>query len=1266
MTCAFVLVVASAALVQDTPQYAPNHIIVKFKDGSTGPSPLPPGASASVERRFDSGAQLVRIGGLTVEEALARYASDSRVEYAEPDYIISIEQTGRNTPDDPRVGELWGLNNTGQTGGTVDADIDAAEAWTIQTGGDVLIGVVDTGIDWRHVDLAGNVWVNPGEIPGNHVDDDHNGFVDDVNGWDFVSGDNDPMDDNGHGTHVSGTIAAVGNNGVGVAGVCWKARLMAIKMLDANGTGTMSMAIAGVEYATRMGVRLMNESWGSTAYSRALEDALAAAADANVLIVAAAGNNARDNDYLPFYPSSYGYDNIIAVANTDANDTLSITSDYGVESVDVAAPGDRILSLLPGNRYGLLSGTSMATPHVSGTIALVLTEAPLMTPAQVKALLLATADRVPSLQGKVASGRLNAYSALAALDATPPGAISDLRVDETGSNTVTLTWTAVGDDGDVGTAAAYDVRYADIPIRPSNFDRAARVEDCPAPGAPGTRETLRVGGLDVKTTYFFAVRVLDERLNASVVSRMVAGRTRGEPEVSFAPDEFEGAALTGATAKQTLRISNVGKGTVDFSFSPSARGWVTAMPDAGTVGARETVNVTVTLDALGLAGGDYDDTITMTTNDPALPTVALPAHLTVTSAPHVVVSDAAVDFGAWFVGTGTRREIQVTNRGDRPLEVTAVELTDPDAAFGVDAVPTTLAPAAMETLAVSFTPAAPGVAGSTLRIASNDPDDPVATVALVGLGLPPPDVRVEPEGIVAELRTGGSTTREVTISNDGESDLEWRLSVETGNGKPTGEMPFRDLSGRRVLYDAAHSNLHWLNYTTVFDDLESRGAEVVISDSSYTRGYLDGFDVVWMADAFEPLSAAERDALARWVRAGGGLLLEGDYNETVPIFNGVLQELLCGVEMSLEDGTSGITNAIELHEVTRGVRDVYLSRVKASLPVLRPPAVPLIYDPEGVCNTAWSRSDEGRLVVMADQNFANHRMGKTGNENLANRVIDWLAVGVPWLGASTWSGVLAPSQSRTVTVRIDAIGIGGPHDARLVVWSNDPDEPEAPVPVHLDAKPAPGVFVGAAEVQFPPTGVLQTSRHDVLVGNIGTVDLEVKGVSSSSTEFAAAPSAFSLPPGASTALTITYAPLRAGEDAAVVTLDTNDPNAATVTIRVGGEAVEGTSARTSLANVVTPQSPPERTALHPNVPNPFNPSTTIAYDVRDAATVTIAVYDVRGRLVRTLVHEEKPPGRYATLWDGTDDGGVGVASGIYFCRFVAGEFTQTEKIVLLK
>jgi subtilisin family serine protease len=359
------------------------------------------------------------LGNVTFARTLGQLRSDPRVRYAEPNYIFHADAM----PNDPLFSQLWGLNNTGQivsgSAGTPDADIDAPEAWSVTTGSDnVTVAVIDTGIDWSHPDLSSSIWINPGEnCPGcrnDGIDNDGNGYVDDWHGWDFANNDNNPTDDNGHGTHVAGTIGAIGDNGTGVAGVNWHVRLMPLKFLGANGSGTSADAVRAVLYAADKGADVLNNSWGGDGYSQALADAISVADGRGSLFVAAAGNNFSDNDANPTYPSSYELPNVVSVAATDSSDQPAWFSNRGARSVDLSAPGVNIYSTAPGGGYQFMSGTSMAAPHVSGAAALEKAAFPGASGLGLKALLLNSVDARPALTGLTATGgRLNVGNAVA-------------------------------------------------------------------------------------------------------------------------------------------------------------------------------------------------------------------------------------------------------------------------------------------------------------------------------------------------------------------------------------------------------------------------------------------------------------------------------------------------------------------------------------------------------------------------------------------------------------------------------------------------------------------------------------------------------------------------------------------------------------------------------------------------------------------------------------------------------------------------------------
>lgn len=368
---------------------------------AAGANPLVPGLSLI---HLPAGSDLVSV--------LAALNADPTIAYAEPNFIY----TAMLTPNDPDYARQWHLNQAS------DADIDAPEAWDIQQGGNnVIIASIDTGVDYNHADLRNNIWINPDEIANNGIDDDRNGYVDDVRGWDFANNDNNPMDDNRHGTHVAGIMAAEGNNGIGGTGVAWRARIMPLKFLSSTGSGSSANAIKAIQYAVAKGAKISNNSWGGGGLSQALSDAIGAANAAGHLFVAAAGNAGTNNDTAPSYPASYNQPNIIAVASTTNSDALSSFSNFGVRTVHVAAPGSSIYSTVLNNAYGILSGTSMAAPVVSGVAGLLLAQNPSLTVPQLKTAITSTVDKIAALSTRVSSGgRVNALRALQSLGASAP------------------------------------------------------------------------------------------------------------------------------------------------------------------------------------------------------------------------------------------------------------------------------------------------------------------------------------------------------------------------------------------------------------------------------------------------------------------------------------------------------------------------------------------------------------------------------------------------------------------------------------------------------------------------------------------------------------------------------------------------------------------------------------------------------------------------------------------------------------------------------
>jgi subtilisin family serine protease len=387
-------------------QAVPEQIIVKFEENVAPATKADVRRAEGLEKAKDLeliGAEVDKVKGQPVEAAIRALNSRPNVEYAERDYIV--HPTGY--ADEPRFGELWGLHNTGQTGGTPNVDVNGLEASGVTQGDpNLVVAVIDTGVDFSHPDLAGRRWVNPGESGGgketNGIDDDANGFVDDVNGADFFNNDGNPFDDNNHGTHVSGTIAASVND-QGVVGVAPNVKIMGLKFLSAGGFGSISDAIEALGYAKSKGAKISNNSWGCYCPGQALQDAIDASGS---LFVAAAGNDNNNNDANPFYPASYTSNNVLSVAAVDRFGNKAWFSNYGATSVDISAPGVDILSTVPGNAYAYFSGTSMASPHAAGVAALAASDDPalLSDPVALKNHVMDTGKPVSAMAGITVTG----------------------------------------------------------------------------------------------------------------------------------------------------------------------------------------------------------------------------------------------------------------------------------------------------------------------------------------------------------------------------------------------------------------------------------------------------------------------------------------------------------------------------------------------------------------------------------------------------------------------------------------------------------------------------------------------------------------------------------------------------------------------------------------------------------------------------------------------------------------------------------------------
>ena len=569
-------------------------LLVEFRRGTraAGVAASLQDAGAVLSRRLTgsaaaSGGRIVLVSSAvrSTSQLAVAFREDPAVTAVSPNYVRHIDAL---PPDDPGLPRQWGL-----------ADVRAGDAWQSTTGSaDVVIASVDTGVDLLHPDLVQNLWHNPGEVPGNGVDDDANGYVDDVYGIDAAYHDSVPMDDYGHGTHTMGIAAAAGDNGVGVAGVGWHTKIMSLKFLDAYGGGTDAQAIECIDYIVRekvqygVNVVAINASWGGFADNPLLRESIERAGDAGIIFCASAGNSRSNNDRWPHYPSTYDSPNILSVAASSPSGGLAWFSCYGLHSVDLAAPGEDILSTLPGG-YGSWAGTSMATPFVTGTVALLAAEHPADSVRRRIARVLTSVRRESSYSGRmVTGGTLDTAAALGWSGGTGDAAApvtTALGVDDA-THDVAVLLTLFATDGPGGTGVAstqYRIdgrawKTGDTVVVPApRRARVTRVVEYRSTDAAGNVEATRSASLAFDTT---AAGRDDELPGVALPASPVTGGLDGSDPIDAyrvklrageSLHAWTGGAPTGAAAVYVMKAPARSRSdllgtwdpTIDASFS---------------------------------------------------------------------------------------------------------------------------------------------------------------------------------------------------------------------------------------------------------------------------------------------------------------------------------------------------------------------------------------------------------------------------------------------------------------------------------------------------------------------------------------------------------------------------------------------------------------------------------------------------------------------------------------------------------------------------
>jgi len=745
------------------PSAAKREVLVKFREVSTEKlRGLALAHDLDRSHRLGGVQRLYRFHSRSksTESLVYEFSLRSDVLYAEPNFMVEAAQQ----PNDPRLFELWGLHNSGQSfgfpAGTPGADIGAFQAWELSTGStDHVVAVVDTGIDYTHPDLQSNVWSAPVAFTVTIADSTIT-CPGGSHGFNAIILTCDPMDDNKHGTHVSGTIGATGNNSQGAVGVNWTAQLMGIKFLDASGGGYVADAVNAIEFAIQAknalgaaaDVRVLSNSWGGSGFSQALLDEINRAGQNGMLFVAAAGNNGYDNDRSPFYPASYSAANLIAVAATDNNDALASFSNYGAGSVQLGAPGVNVLSTVLGGQYGYLSGTSMATPHVSGAAALLLSRCALGT-AALKASLTEQVDLLPDLSGITASGgRLNVNQSLRECMAPvgiAPGALAfGPQVVNTLSPPRMVT---------VTNRQTAPLAVTDITVH-GDFLQS---NDCGQQVAPQSQCTITVTFAPSGLGYATGALTVSHNSANSPQNVALSGYSMAPATVTPANVNFAGIIVGDSSRAAYVTLINNQSDSLAIN-TVSITGAFTQSNNCGAaVGPSQSCTVLVAFTPVGI--GVHAGVLTISHSAANSPhTVTLAG----TGVSRVTLSPAALDFGGVVVGsTSVRRSASLMNN-------------QKSASLGIGGIlasgdfrqtnncPSQLAPSATCAISISFKPAGMGPRSGAVTITDNTPESP-HLLALSGAGVGQPDLTETAVSALGALVVGKSTQVSDTAVNQG-------------------------------------------------------------------------------------------------------------------------------------------------------------------------------------------------------------------------------------------------------------------------------------------------------------------------------------------------------------------------------------------------------------------------------------------------------------------------------------------------------------------
>lgn len=1028
----------------------------------------------------------------------------------------SISGTLPRATNDPRFPLQWHFNNSGDYWRPPGIDIDLLYAWELETGNsDVVVAVIDGGIDTSHPDLIANMWRNEDEIPSNKIDDDGNGYIDDVHGYNFAY-DRGSIDPGLHPTHVAGTVAATSNNGIGVAGVAGGsgvgdgARLMSCAVFSQSGA-TGSIAEAYV-YSADNGAIISQNSWGywePNVYEQVVLDAIdyfIAEAGKNesgqqvgpmnggVVIFAAGNSNSQEAWYPAFYEPT------IAVAATTRTDEKAPYSNYG-EWIDIAAPGggggdqeyyEEIWSTFPGNNYGTLRGTSMASPHVSGVAALIVSEfgGPGFTPGMLREKLLTGTesidDKNPSFTGLLGAGRLNAYASLISNEGIPPDPIHDLRVVKITKDSAWLEWTTPADPDGL-TAYRSELRYGWQPFTEENFFTFGRIFNMPVTRTKGMKETLLLTSMQPEQVHYFAIVSYDFYGNRSGISNVPEATTLPWTRIYLPKNNVLARMKTGQTRLYSFLITNPGKLPLQFKFvQKSSSNFGSVSPVEGTVQPYDSVTIQATLRSHNLAAGEYFQTYEIQSNadfDNPYP-FYLQMIVTDIGTPVVSLVPKIIDFQNGFIGTPKEKTLTIHNDGTEPLVVTSVTSEHPVFTTSFKD-PLTIDPFKDAIVTVTFKATERKSYDKRLIVQSNDPIKPVAYVRMVASGVMPPDIEVFPTAVNASLNTDQKISIPVRIKNTGQSDLEFSTEIITSN-EDTALV-------HRVLILTPDFESYML--PDLFKGDAKIQTDIFPRDSIrwIKLNHLAPYNVVFVNNLYPWSSFATGgsptrigDVLADYLDQGGKVIVNmqvyhGPFPNDQPVdlkgrfIDEEYGPFLPTRDTGCEGGCSLDSILIPTHPLMKGITTLQ-TQTYSLKPKLAPGAVEI---------ARWNTGDPLVAVkqnVVAVNTFMVYNAPLTGEfPRLYQNAVRWLRSS--FISTEPQQGIVAAGQETSFNIQLDATSmkLAGKHERTILLHHNVPEKKTIFIPVSFET-------LGPALVVSPDSIVvvmdsLRTATHTVVLRN---------------------------------------------------------------------------------------------------------------------------------------------------------------------------------------